>query len=289
VQILSLGITPLIGFAIGKLLLLPSSAFNDNLALGITIACSTPTTISSNVLMTKQGGGNEAAALVNAVIGNVLGVFVSPSLIIAFVRTLSGGSSSSGGGGGGGAFGSISYGQVFTDLTITVIAPLVVGQTVQFLFPNTVKKVSSKLSFPIINSTCLLILVWSVFCDTFARDTGLSASASTLDVNSIISVIFLDLALFLFFSGMAFGVSLLPVFGFDRADSVAIVMCAATKTVALGIPMINIIFGSASAISGLLSIPLLIYHAEQLVVGSVFVNIMKRWVEGVRKEGGSLE
>jgi sodium/bile acid cotransporter 7 len=53
-------------------------------------------------------------------------------------------------------------------------------------------------------------------------------------------------------------------------------MCAATKTVALGIPMINIIFGNTT-VAGIISIPLLIYHAEQLVIGSIFVSWFIKW------------
>lgn len=58
----------------------------------------------------------------------------------------------------------------------------------------------------------------------------------------------------------------------------AIVMCGATKTVALGIPMINIIFGDSELV-GILSIPLLIYHAEQLVVGTIIVTLFKKWIK----------
>jgi len=53
-QILSLGLFPVIGLAVGTLLKL--SSFNPTLANGLIIACATPTTIASNVLFTRQAG-----------------------------------------------------------------------------------------------------------------------------------------------------------------------------------------------------------------------------------------
>ncbi|KAJ3212146.1 hypothetical protein HK099_007797, partial [Clydaea vesicula] len=261
-QTISLGITPLVGFGIGKLLLL-SPNFDVNLAAGLVVACATPTTISSNVLMTKMCGGNEAAALVNAVIGNIIGVFISPSLIVSYVSSITPTTK----------YGEFNYRGIFLSLTITVIIPLFVGQIVQFLMPNFISKVQKKLPLAKINSSMLLILVWGVFCDTFSSDI-----IKTINITSLISIIFLNLFLFLLFSSVSFIISRIKYFHFEKRDSVAIVMCGATKTVALGIPMINIIFGQSSAV-GILSIPLLIYHAEQLVIGQGFVHYFDSWIK----------
>ncbi|KAJ3006216.1 UNVERIFIED_CONTAM: hypothetical protein HDU68_004207 [Siphonaria sp. JEL0065] len=258
IQILSLGITPALGLAVGKLLSL-SDSFNNTLAKGLIIACSTPTTISSNVLMTKQAGGDEAGALTNAVIGNILGVFISPSLIFAYVGAL------------GSA--SLNYGTTFQNLAITVIGPLIVGQLLQYFFPNLVPWLTKYINLAILNSSFLLVLVWNVFCNTFSEHLG-----SGIDAGSMVAIFFLCLGLFCLFSVLAFGVSRVPLFGFSRASTVTIVMCAATKTVALGIPMINIIYADSPLI-GIISTPLLVYHAEQLVVGSFLVTWFKGWIE----------
>lgn len=137
IQVFSLLLCPLFGFGLVKLLLL-IDGFSLDLAIGLAVALATPTTISSNVLMTKQCGGNESASLVsspcsftflqvNAVVGNVIGVFVSPSIIFLILRNISPDAQ----------FGmtptivshkaSISYSNVFLKLGITVIAPLVLG------------------------------------------------------------------------------------------------------------------------------------------------------------------
>ncbi len=63
----------------------------------------------------------------------------------------------------------------------------------------------------------------------------------------------------------------------DEQDAVAVAMCAGTKTVALGIPIISAVYESRPE-AGLLSLPLIIYHAEQILVGSLITAPLKRWV-----------
>ncbi|KAI8834431.1 SBF-like CPA transporter family-domain-containing protein [Chytriomyces cf. hyalinus JEL632] len=245
VQVISLGLTPAIGLGVGKLLQL-SSGFDATLAKGIIIACSTPTTISSNVLMTKQAGGDEAGALTNAVIGNVLGVFISPSLIFAYVGEL------------GSA--PLNYATTFQNLAITVIGPLIFGQAIQLIFPNLMPWLQARMNLAILNSCLLLVLVWSVFCNTFSENI-----AEGMNAGSFVAVF------------LSFWISRIPWFAFSRQATVAIVMCAATKTVALGIPLINIIY-KGSPLIGIISAPLLVYHAEQLVVGSFLVSWFAKWI-----------
>ncbi|KAJ3066021.1 hypothetical protein HDU98_010634, partial [Podochytrium sp. JEL0797] len=258
VQVISLGITPAIGLAVGKLLQL-SPTFNATLAKGLIIACSTPTTISSNVLMTKQAGGDEAGALTNAVIGNILGVLISPTLIFTYVGALGGG--------------TLDYGSTFINLGITVIGPLIVGQLLQFWFPTLIPFLQRYVNLAILNSSLLLVLVWSVFCNTFSDHI-----ADGIDAGSFAAIFVLDLCLFCGFSLLSFGIARIPLLKFSRPETVAIVMCAATKTVALGIPMINVIY-KGDPLIGIISAPLLVYHAEQLVVGSFMVTWFGKWVE----------
>jgi sodium/bile acid cotransporter 7 len=66
----------------------------------------------------------------------------------------------------------------------------------------------------------------------------------------------------------------------SKKDTVAVLFCGATKSVAMGIPMIKILYSSetGSALAGLLATPLLIYHVEQLFSGAFMVSWLKKWV-----------
>lgn len=72
------------------------------------------------------------------------------------------------------------------------------------------------------------------------------------------------------------------------ADAVAVAMCVGTKTVALGIPIIQAVYEHNPA-AGLLSLPLIIYHAEQILLGSLLTAPLKRWVARRTKAAQELQ
>lgn len=268
VQSFSLIFIPAVGYGLGKFLMWIS--FDASLSKGLIVACAIPTTISSNVLMTKQAGGNEAAALINAVIGSILGVFVSPALIYWFLGLAN-------------SSNPVDYNKVFINLAITVVGPLIFGQIIRYLFPKQVEYTQKYVSFSIINSSLLLLLVYQVFCETFA-----SSALRLVPPASFVIVFFIVLILFLIFSLLAFLLSRLPQLRFTKPDSIAIVMCSATKSAALGIPLINVLFANDPNI-GIITIPLLMYHAEQLLAGSFIVTWFKHWMNKMESEEVELE
>ncbi|KAJ3254672.1 hypothetical protein HK103_007011 [Boothiomyces macroporosus] len=211
--------------------------------------------------MTKTAGGNEAASLVNAVIGSILGVFVSPPLIIFLLGLDANG-------------GSVDFASIFLNLLETVIIPVIVGQLIQHFFAKHVKIAQRYVNFAILNSSMLLVLVWSVFCDTFSEKDVFGS----VSIVSLVLIFFIQVSQFSLYSFICFAVSRIPAFKFTPEDSIAIVMCGATKTVALGIPLINLIFVGNPAL-GILSIPLLVYHAEQLFVGTLLVTLFQNWLK----------
>ena len=87
------------------------------------------------------------------------------------------------------------------------------------------------------------------------------------------------MGLFLLFSLMSFAIARTPLLHFSRPDTVSIIMCGATKSAALGIPLIKVIFANDPNI-GIITIPLLMYHAEQLLAGSIMVPYLGKWVKG---------
>lgn len=51
----------------------------------VTLSCMPPP-VSSAVILTKSVGGNEAAAIFNSALGSILGVFVTPALLLWLVQ-----------------------------------------------------------------------------------------------------------------------------------------------------------------------------------------------------------
>ena len=124
VQAISLGVVPCIGYGVGSALM--SNGFNKWLASGIIIMASMPTTVSTNVVFTQRAAGNEAAALINAVIGNIIGIFITPLWLGLFLNVE----------------GQAPYAKVLTDMAYQVLAPLVFGQILQYAAPKQVSSFS---------------------------------------------------------------------------------------------------------------------------------------------------
>lgn len=68
--------------------------------------------------------GNEPAALVNAVLGNIIGIFITPLWLSHFLDVQ----------------GAAPYAAVLIELTYTIIGPLIVGQLMQYLTPKLVSE-----------------------------------------------------------------------------------------------------------------------------------------------------
>ncbi|CAF0952741.1 unnamed protein product [Adineta ricciae] len=277
VQIYSLLIIPFIVY--GLCLLLVRLSLNKTLVIGLIIMGSTSTTISSNVVMTKNALGNEYAALVNAVVGNILGIFLSPALIFFFVKnpvfnSLSSENNTENG---------FEYGRVLQKLVLTILLPLLIGQIIHLIWTKRVTYLREKLYFAELNSLALLILVWAVFSTAFA--TGTFKPIHTQDLVILFAI---GAGLYVFFSVFIMILARLPIphWQFSQTDTVAIMFCGATKTLAMGIPLISALYGNQrNDMSGVLSLPLIIYHVEQLVLGAVEVILLKNWVKkGLKRE-----
>ncbi|KAF9213957.1 hypothetical protein BGZ59_004568 [Podila verticillata] len=295
---------------------------NRALLAGMAITSATPTTISSNVVMTANSLGNESLALFNAAMGNLLGVFISPLIVLLLLQ----GTPESPEGKHG-----MNYSKILRDLGTTILFPILFGQIYLYYFPRSVQWMKSKVHFPTLNSACLLILVWTVFCDAFHNHVFDEVRPLEIIVIGIIEgAVFWGAT---FFLGIVARIrprkirilkimdeqerslnrqcepSLLenqsttstvdtsvypctrdlhlPRSGIQswcepmsKPDTVAILFCGATKSVAMGIPMIKILYSSGpeSSLAGLLATPLLIYHVEQLFFGAGMVSWLNKWV-----------
>lgn len=170
VQVFNLGIVSAIVFGISRGLV-RAGALDQSLADGMVVCASLPLTINMVLVLTKSSGGDEASAIFNAAFGNMLGVFVSPVLILAYL----------------GVSGDIELWEVFYKLALRVVAPVAFGQFLQKCCPPIVaffKKNKPRIKKA--QQLSLVFIVYTVFCRTFAKDNESKVS----DIFAMIGVQF---------------------------------------------------------------------------------------------------
>ncbi|XP_068961574.1 sodium/bile acid cotransporter 7 isoform X1 [Petaurus breviceps papuanus] len=238
--------------------LLSVTPINEWLLKGLqTVGCMPPP-VSSAVILTKAVGGNEAAAIFNSAFGSFLGIIVTPLLLLIFL-----GSSS-----------SVPFTSIFSQLSVTVVVPLIIGQIVRRYIKDWLER--KKPPFGTISSCVLLTIIYTTFCDTFSN-TNID-----LDGLSLLIILFIIFSVQLSFMFLTFFFSTRNNLGFTPADTVAIIFCSTHKSLTLGIPMLKIVFAGHEHLS-LISVPLLIYHPAQILLGSLLVPTIKSWMVSRQK------
>jgi hypothetical protein len=130
-----------------------------------------------------------------------------------------------------------------------------------------------------VSSFCILLLVWLTFCNTFGNKT-----VGSVPGRDVAGTVFLDVALFILFVLVCFAVAWPPpplqglrhLMRMTKPDVVAVVICGSTKTVAMGVPLISVMYKQVPY-AGLLALPLIVYHALQVLLGGLMLGPLKMW------------
>jgi sodium/bile acid cotransporter 7 len=240
---------PLLGLG---LLLLAGGLISPALALGFFFLCALPSTVSSSVAMTSAARGNVPAAVFNATLSSILGVFLTPIWIGWMVNSQ-------------GAH-TISLGKVILDLVLWLILPLVLGQLSRPFIADWVKRHKAKVF--LVDRGTILFIIYTSFCDSIMRGVW-----SGQGVMTVVAALLGGLVLFAIVFAVVTAVC--RALKFSDEDRIAAVFCGSKKTIASGVPMAQLIFGSDPRI-GLILLPLMIYHPMQLVICGVLAG---RWAK----------
>ena len=237
-QGISLGLIPLLFVALDAPL--AAAGLAQSLRDGLIVLACVPTTVTSCVVYTRLAGGNEAAALFNATLGNLLGILVTPQLLLWLLGRTAG----------------VDALVIVTKLGLMVVLPVLVGQLLRLPWAARVDRHRAALKR--LSNACLLTILFLVFVGTFASPLAVGG-------RTLLGVSFLVMTMRVVLLGLAWALSALPGLGLDRGDRIAVAITGTQKTVVLGLPMIGLLFAGDPE-AGLLSLPLLIYHPAQLII-----------------------
>ncbi|KAF2254755.1 hypothetical protein BU26DRAFT_537409 [Trematosphaeria pertusa] len=243
------------------------------LLIGFLFVGSAPTTMSSNVVMTRQAHGNTALTVVQSVIGQFLCPFLTPVLLQMYLssgawytKVLVQGDN----------YGEI-YRRVFKQLGLSLFVPMLAGQIVQWFFPKQTKKVFFDWKLMKLSSVSLLTLVWQTFDQAFR-----SGAFATVKPSNKIFIVFICIALYFIWLGICFTAS---VVWLPRKDVIACCYCCPAKALAMVVPVSSVMYVNVSPIEqSKMQIPAIIFQAFQVGIGGFFTIIFRKWIRPVEEQ-----
>ncbi|KAF7178499.1 hypothetical protein CNMCM7691_007198 [Aspergillus felis] len=270
VQVFSFIFIPALTLAVVHIILAGDSHGHIDRAVlaGYIFTACIPTTIASNVVMTRSAGGDDAAALVEVVIANFLGPFLTAGWTVTLLPDTA-------------EFDP--WRQASGDLR----------QLVRWAWPEQTERMMQTYRISKLGSACLLLIVWMTFSTCFA--TG---ALQTLSVQSVLFVVFFNIALYIALTGVCFVLSRPPEvllvnrFGMRRIfkritpeETIAVCFCGPAKSTALGIPLLYAMWAPVDLYTkARTSVPVLLYTTEQICIAHFFVHALQRWQKNLNEK-----
>lgn len=246
IQVTTFGIYPLIWVIThqGFYALLPTS-----LAIGFCYLLVLPSTISSSVAMTAIGKGNVPGAIFNASLSSVLGVILTPLLMGLLTSEAH-------------ISGAHGLSDTITTVAQLLLLPMLIGQLCRPILASTLQRyraITGK-----IDKWVIILIVLNAFSNSVADHIWQDFSWTLL----ISSIVICCVILIMICQMLQHGSRRLK---FNHEDEVAAVFCGTKKTLAAGIPMAQVIFGSTPDL-GMILLPIMLYHPIQLFYCALLAN-----------------
>lgn len=223
------------------------SAGTYPLWLGTFFLASLPSTVSSSVVMVSIAEGNIPAAIFNASISSIMGVFITPIWMSAVNSSTAGNADTSG---------------IILKLVLQVLVPVALGLLLNKKWGYRAEKNKKQLKH--FDQAIILTIVYTAFCESFAQHMF-----NNIGITELVALGVCMLALFLL---VYFIVTLICKWLlFNREDTITATFCGSKKSLVHGTVMSKILFAN-STISGILLLPLMLYHALQLIVVSMIAQ-----------------
>ncbi|GAB2598546.1 bile acid:sodium symporter [Spirosoma areae] len=218
--------------------------------LGIFYVAALPSTVSSSVVMVSIAGGNIPAAIFNASISSLIGVFITP-LWMSFLLA--------------NTTGQYDLGSVIGKLTLQVIVPVVLGLLLNRRLGWFAERHKQSLRY--FDQLTILLIVYTAFCESFSRHLFARYTARDL-------LWLAGLMLGLFFLMFGFVHLVCRLLSFNREDRITALFCGSKKSLVQGSVMATVLF--PGSLAGIALLPIMLYHALQLIVASMLAQAMAR-------------
>lgn len=240
--------------------------FAVDLMLGFGLLAIMPTTIASAVAFTQLAGGRVAAAVVASLASNLLALLLVPLICMAYLQL--------------NASISLPLQPLILKIASWIVAPLILGQFMQFLLPQLAGRISQP--GKVISQFIILFIVHTAFAKSVSQgDFGQLTFATLIGLLSGVLLLLVTV------SGLTWWTA--GWIGLDRDSRITAFFCASQKSIATGLPLASAVLAAwpQPIDSALILIPLIVYHPLQLLLAGVLLPKMSCTVAAVIRSARS--
>ena len=234
---------PLLGLALKPFV---TPMVGTELYLGLLYLCALPATVQSAIAFTSLARGNIPAAICSAAASSLLGIFLTPVLVMLLLGVE---------GEAGSTLDSIGK------IVLQLLVPFIAGQIARRWIGAWVTRNKSWLKF--VDQGSILLVVYTAFSNAVVEGLWQQIPLSRLVLLVLVCCVLLALVLCL--------TNLLARrLGFNLEDRITIIFAGSKKSLATGVPMAQVLFASSAV--GMVILPLMIFHQIQLMVCAVLAQ-----------------
>jgi solute carrier family 10 (sodium/bile acid cotransporter), member 7 len=219
--------------------------------LGVFYLAALPSAVSTSVVMVSIAGGNIPGAIFNASISSLAGVFITPIWMGMFLTAQTD---------------AYDLGGIIVKLIFQVLFPVFLGIILNRRWGAFAEKNRKKLR--IFDQSIILLIIYTSFSESFARRMFQDYQISNLLLLGLGMII-------LFFVIYGFVHLVSRLLGFNREDRITALFCGSKKSLVHGTVMSKVLFPDANIV-GILLLPLMLYHALQIIFASIIAHSMAR-------------
>jgi sodium/bile acid cotransporter 7 len=240
---INFGLLPLTAWAV-------SNALRPDLALGLLIVASIPTTQASCAVWTRRAGGNDAVAVMVTVVTNVFCFLFTPFWLMTMT----------------GATIDIEPLKMMLDLCLVVVLPMTVAQLARLYRPLGSWAVRHRLPLGVAAQTGLLTMVFLGAVQAGMKLASRAAPIGPLDTAAMLASV-CGVHLAMLYCGLGLG----RLLGVSWEDRIAVAFSGSQKTLMIGLHIAL----SPAFNNGLAMLPMVAYHVRQLLLDTLIAERLR--------------
>jgi sodium/bile acid cotransporter 7 len=224
---------------------------NELFWLAFLFLAALPSTVSSSVVMVSLAKGNVPAAIINASISGLIGIVITPIWMGLFLNSTTS---------------DFSLSEVYLKLLLQILLPVILGLFLQQYLGKYARKYATQLT--LFDKSIILLIIYKSFAESF--DQGLFTTVKAIDL-AFISMAVIVL-FFIMYSTTGY---LSRLLNFNTADQITAQFCGTKKSLVHGTVFSKVLLPESLAL-GIMLLPLMLFHAFQILVISVIAGKLNR-------------